>query len=388
MTLLFGYSIKNAFARKLTATLTLGGIALVVFVFCAVLMLQLGLRETLVDTGTDGNAMVVRKAATTEISSILFRQASDVVATDPAVARDDQGRPLVAGELLVLISLPKKRTGTEANVTIRGLDDRSLDLRPNVELVDGRWPTFGTSEIVVGEKIAGSFVGAQLGESLRFARRDWTIVGVFSGNGTGLESEIWGDGNQFGQAFQRLIYSSVLFRMTADADFTAMQNRLEGDPRLEVDVYREKEYWRQQSSSFTGFISVLGGVISVVFSLGAIVGAMITMYGSVANRTREIGTLRALGFKRGAILSAFLVESLTIAVVGGLLGVLAANGLQFLEVQTTNFDTFAEVAFTFAISPGIVIAALIFAVVMGFVGGFLPAWQASRLKIITALRGR
>ena len=246
----------------------------------------------------------------------------------------------------------------------------------------------GTSELVAGVKAAETFEGCRIGETVRFAQRDWTVVGLMEAGGTSFESEIWGDFDQMRDAFQRPIYSSLTVRLKNPDDFESFKERLENDRRLTVEVFTEKGYYRRQSQTFSTFINILGTVISIIFSLGAIVGAMITMYAAVANRTREIGTLRALGFDRITVLGAFLAESLMIALVGGLLGIAFANLLSLKEVQTTNFDTFAEIAFSFRMSPEIALRALIFSIVMGIIGGFLPAVRASRLRIINALRAK
>ncbi len=388
MTKLFYYSIRNAFARKLTGFLTVGGITLVVFIFCAVLMLSHGLQVTMVDTGSDSNVIAVRKSATTEIVSIIPRAQADIIKADPGVARETDGTPLLATEIMVLINPLKRSTGEPANVPVRGVSAMSMKIRPNVKIVQGRMWHQGTSEVIAGAKVARNFAGCGIGETIRFGMRDWTVVGIFEANGSGFESEVWGDVDQLSAAFQRPIFSSITYRVTPGTDFSAMQARLENDPRLTVDVRQEKEYYRLQSLSFTRFVNILGLAISIIFSLGAIVGAMITLYAAVANRTAEIGTLRALGFGRAAVLGAFLAESLFLALSGGILGVVLASLLQFVEVSTTNWDTFAELAFSFKMSVPIAVSALLFATIMGITGGFLPAARAARLRIIVALKAK
>lgn len=388
MRLLAAYSLRNVLARRLTSTLTVIGVALVVFVFCAVLMLSNGLRQTLVDTGFDENAIVIRKASQTEIQSILPRDMANVVKSDPAVAVGADGSPMVSGELMVLINQPKRESDEPSNVPIRGVSPNSMTIRPNIKLVEGRMWKPGTSEIIAGAKVARTFRGCGLGETVRFASRDWTVVGVFETGGSGFESELWGDYDQLAQAFQRPIYSSITVRVANQADFEAMRFRLENDPRVTVDIKREKEYYAEQSNFTRTYINVLGLIISIIFSAGATVGAMITMYASVAGRKTEIGTLRALGFSRTTVLSTFLVESVFMGLIGGSIGIAAATMLRRLEVSTTNWDTFAELAFSFETSWEIVVGALVFAVVMGLAGGFLPAVQASQMRIIEALRSK
>ncbi len=381
MTLLFHYTIKNSFNRKVTSFLTIAGVALVVFVFCATLMLSYGLEKSLVESGNDKNVVVMRASSSTEIISVMWRSMGDAVKSDPAVMADK-----IAGEIVVLINQPKRITLEPSNVPVRGVDDGSFAIRPQIKIVEGRKYNAGTNEIIAGAKVTKTFNGCGVGETLRFAGQDWTVVGIFEAAGGSFESELWGDYNQMAQAFQRPIYSSLTFQLDNPAQFDEVKKRLESDRRLTVDVMTEKEYYYKQSKSFSGFITILGTTISIIFGAGAIFGAMITMYASVSNRTREIGTLRALGFPRRAILFAFLTESLIISITGGLLGVALANILNFSEFSTTNFDTFSEVAFPFRMSLGIAIDAVIFSIVMGLIGGFLPAVRAARFKIIDALR--
>ncbi len=388
MTLLFNYSYKNIFARKLTSVLTIFGIALVVFVFCAVLMLSNGMSTTLVATGEDDNAIVIRRASQTEVQSILYRDMANAIRADEAIARDTNGVPLVTSEILVLINQPKRGTDEPSNVPVRGVAPMSIRMRPAFRIVEGRMWQPGTSEIIAGKRVAESFQGCGLGETVRFGMREWTVVGVFETDGSGFESELWGDVDQLMDAFGRPVFSSLTMRLANPGEFDAFRQRLENDPRYTIEVMREKDYYEEQSKFTTIFINALGVTISIIFSLGAIVGAMITMYAAVANRTVEIGTLRALGFSRRSVLLAFLTESLLIALIGGAAGVLAASFLRFVQVSTTNWNTFAELAFSFELSSQIVLDAFIFAVIMGFIGGFLPAVRAARFRIVNALRAK
>jgi putative ABC transport system permease protein len=244
----------------------------------------------------------------------------------------------------------------------------------------------GSSEIVVGGAVARGFAGVEIGQQLSFAGRQWTVVGLFDAGRTAFDSEIWGDVEQMMQAFRRVAYSSVIARLALPGSFTALKARLDDDPRLKVDVKPEARFYADQSSSLSNFITLLGIALSVIFSLGAMIGAAITMYAAVATRTGEIGTLRALGFQRGSILVAFLSESLLLALVGGVVGLGAASFLTAITVSTTNFQSFSELAFSFTLTPGIVVSSLAFAMTMGFVGGFLPAIKAARMKIVDALR--
>jgi ABC-type antimicrobial peptide transport system permease subunit len=382
----FTYIIRNLFARRLTTALTAGGMALVVYVFATVLMLSAGLKATLVATGQDDNVLVIRRGAQTEVQSGIDRGQAGVVESLPDIAVGQDGQPLVSKEPVVLINLPKRDSGKPSNVVIRGVTAHGLILRPQARITEGRMFRAGTSEVIAGASIATGFRGAGVGETLRFASRDWTVVGVFDAGRTGFDSEIWGDAEQMMQAFRRTGFSAVIFKLADSERFNAVKDLLESDPRLTLEVKRETRFYADQSEALATFINYLGTTISIIFSIGAIIGAMITMYASVASRTAEIGTLRALGFSRAAVLNAFLVESLLLGLLGGALGLVGAASMQALSISTTNFQTFAEVAFRFVLTPGIVIAALLFALGMGFVGGFLPAARAARLKIVDALR--
>jgi len=388
MPMIISYSVRNVFKRRLTSILTIAGVALVVFVFCAVMMLSHGLEATLAETGHSDNAIIVRRSSGTEIQSIIPLELGNIVKTDPAIALEADGAPRIAGELLVLISQPKRSNDEPSNIPVRGVGEMSMKVRPDVKIVQGRMYQPGGSEVIAGAKCAKNFKGCGVGETVRFGAREWTVVGVFEANGSGFESEIWGDYDQMADAWERRIYSSLTARLASPADFDAMKTRLQADSRLTVEVKREQEYYRDQSNFTRSYINVLGTIISVIFSFGAIIGAMITMYGSVANRTAEIGTMRALGFSRWTILSAFLFEAVFISLVGGAIGIAGASFLRFYEVSTTNWDSFAELAFNFRISPDIIIAAVLFAVVMGIIGGFLPAVRAARMDILTALRSK
>jgi len=386
MVIPFTYVVRNLAARRLTTALTAGGMALVVYVFATVLMLAAGLEQTLVATGSDDNVVVIRKGSQTEVQSGIDRRQAAIVESLPGIATGADGRRLVSKEPVVLISLPKRESGKPSNVVIRGVTPEGYALRPQVRIVDGRLPRSGTAEVIAGRSVANGFRGAGRDETVRFASRDWTVVGVFDAGRTGFDSEIWGDAEQMLQAFRRLGFSSVIFRLADAARFDEMREAIEADPRLTLEAKRETRFYADQSEALSKFISYLGTTISVIFSIGAIIGAMITMYASVASRTGEIGTLRALGFSRGSILAAFLLESLLLGLVGGVVGLLGASFMQAISISTMNFQTFAEVAFSFALTPGIVASSLGFALAMGFVGGFLPAARAARMKIVDALR--
>jgi ABC-type lipoprotein release transport system permease subunit len=380
------YSLRNLWTRRLTTIITASGMALVVFVFAAILMLAQGLQQTLVQTGSDDNVIVIRRASGSEVQSGVDRYQASIVETDPAVTIGADGERFLAKEIVVLITLTKKGGSGSSNITIRGITEQSLKLRPQVKLIRGRMPRPGSAEIMAGQSVLKRFDGVDVGESLRFGMRDWTVVGVFDAGNTGFNSEIWGDADQLMQAFRRPVYSSILFKLRNQGEFDAVKMRLESDPRLTVDAKRETRYYEEQSEMMAKFLRILGISLTVIFSLGAMIGAMITMYTAVANRIGEIGTLRALGFQRTSILSAFLVEALLLGLIGGIAGLMFASLMRFVTISTVNFQTFSELEFSFALNFEIVYMALAFSLVMGFVGGVLPAVRASRMKIVDALR--
>lgn len=380
------YSIRNLATRKLTTFLTTSGMALVVFVFASILMLSSGLEKTLVDTGSGDNVIVTRKAANSEVQSGVERQQAAIVESLPDIATGTSGKPLVAKELVVLISLSKRGSDKPANVVIRGIGETSLLLRPQVRLVEGRMPKPGSSEVIAGSSISKRFKGGGIGETVRFGMTDWIVVGVFDAGTTGFSSEIWGDVNQLMQAFRRQVYSSVTFKLRSSDDFTLVKDKLDSDPRLSLDVRRETRYYKDQSEVMAKFLRILGISLTIIFSLGAIIGAMITMYAAVANRVAEIGTMRALGFQRNSILTAFLLESLLLGFIGGVAGLFLASFMQLLTISTMNWQTFSELAFSFNMTVEVVGKSMFFSLFMGFVGGVIPAVRASRLKIVDALR--
>lgn len=382
----WSYSLRNLWTRRLTTLLTAVGMALVVFVFAATLMLSEGLRKTLVDTGSPENVVVIRASSQTEVQSGIERNQAAIVTTLPEIAIVD-GEPLCARELVVLIGLPKRGGGGVSNVVIRGIDRASLMLRPQVRLIAGRMPRPGRAEVVAGESVSRRFTGGGLGETIRFGMREWTVVGVFDAGSTAFSSELWGDRDLLMQTFRRQVYSSILFRLSEPSTFPQVKKRIEEDPRLTLEAKGEIRFYADQSEVMTRFLTILGLTLTVIFSLGAVIGAMITMYAAVANRVTEIGTLRAIGFRRGNILAAFLMESLFLGLLGGVVGVLTASLLQLLTISTMNWQTFSELSFRFALTPRIILDSLLFALGMGVTGGLLPALRAARMNIIESLRG-
>ncbi len=382
----FSYTFRNLWTRKLTTALTAGGMALVVFVFATVLMLEEGLRKTLVETGSHDNVVVIRRSSQTEVQSVIDRVQAAIIESQPQVALGAGGERLVSRETVVLVNLIKRGTDRPTNVLIRGVAPLGLTLRPQVRMIAGRAFRPGSSEIIAGRSAAERFKGAGIGETLWFGLREWRVVGTFDAGNSGFDSEIWGDAVQLMQAFRRPVYSSLLFRLNDPESFDQIRAQLERDQRLTVEAKRENVYYAEQSELLAKFIRYLGLTLSVIFSVGAVIGAMITMYASVANRTGEIGTLRALGFRRRSILAAFLTEAVLLALVGGCAGLAAASFMQMFTISTMNWQSFSELAFSFTLTPDIAAKTLLFSLAMGVVGGFLPAIRAARLKIVDALR--
>lgn len=382
MAIPLSYIARNLWTRRLTTALTAGGLALVVFVFATVLMLDAGLKRTLVTTGEYDNVVAIRKGAETEIQSGINRDQASIIAMHGAVASGANGERMASRETVVLISLTRRGDNRPSNVIIRGTAATGLALRPQVKLAEGRMFRAGSTEIIVGSNIAKRFEGTRIGGILHFAQRDWTVVGIFDAGGSGFDSEIWGDVDQLMQSFRRTAYSSMVVRLADTGLYDRFRADIDTDPRLANEVKREQEFYSDQSRALSKFITILGMTLSVIFSIGA----MITMYASVANRVAEIGTLRALGFKRGSILWAFLAEALLLGLVGGVMGLALASLMQFASFSTVNFQTFADLSFRFTLTPGIVFKTVLFSMAMGLAGGFLPAVRAARLNIVDALR--
>jgi len=378
------YSLRNLWVRRVTTLLTAAGMALVVFVFATSLMLDAGLKRTLVATGEPDNVIVTRKGSTTEVQSAVERGQAALVAALPEVAVI--GEPMASREIVMLISLPKRGSDKISNAMIRGLEPVGVGMRRKVSLVQGRMFRKGSNEIVVGRSVRAQFAGVDVGEMIGFGGRQWLVVGVMDGARSGFDSEIWGDVDSLMQAFRRQAYSSVVVRLTDPRAFDGLVEKLNEDVRIPLAARREADYYAEQSAGLSRFIQILGLTLAVIFSIGAVIGATITMQAAAASRTAEIGTLRALGFQRRSILMAFLAESMGLAVLGGLAGIVLASFMQFVEFSTTNFQSFSELAFGFELSWGIGIGSMIFAVAMGVAGGMVPAIRASRIGIVEALR--
>jgi ABC-type lipoprotein release transport system permease subunit len=364
------------------------GIALVVMVFIFVLSLARGFQHALVQTGSPENVIVLRQGSVGEITSFITREQEAVIRSWPGIARGTDGEVLYTADLVVVINHPRKGGGggSHTNVSVRGISSEAFMVRENVRISEGRTFTPGLDEVVVGKSISRRMASLGLGDTITFARRDWKVVGLFDAGGSAFESEIWGDVEQFLPLFQRNGFQSVTFRLDDPSAFEAARNALESDPRLTVEVERERDYFANQSSELVRIIQSIGVFLTVIMSIGAISGGLNTMYATVASRTREIGTLLALGFRPRSVLLAFVIESLILSIAGGVLGCLLSLPVHGQSTGTMNWDSFSEMTFDFQITPGILLIGLIFAVVMGAIGGVWPARQAARQQIANSIR--
>src|SRR5438067_8635240 len=386
MGLIANYNLRSMIVRKSTAAMTAGGIAMVVAVFVMTLAIAQGFRATLVASGSPGNAIVLRKGATAETVSAVLRADLPIVDSLPQVARDAGGRPLTSPELVVIIALPRQSDNQPANVPARGVGPRAFEVRDTLTFVEGHRFTPGTREINVGRLAVGRFKGLTLGSDVKFGAQTWKVAGIFTADDAAFESEIWGDVDLMMPAFQRNGYQSLTVKLADPAMFDSFKAAIEGDARLYLQPQREQDYYTEQSRAMTTVIRAFGTFVTLILSIGAMFGAMNTMYAAVAYRTREIGTLRALGFSRSRIVGAFLAESVALALVGGIIGCVLALPVHGLSSGAMNMASFSELAFKFRITPGLLGGGLLFAAIMGGIGGLLPAIRAARIPVARALR--
>jgi putative ABC transport system permease protein len=381
------YNVRSVRERWSSALVAVLGIAGSVGVFIAVLALARGFRATLVSSGLPGNVIVQRGGADSEMTSIMTLEDVRVVEDAPQVARRGV-EPLVSAEVVAIAAFPLRTSGSDANVQVRGVSRRVLSVRENVRLAEGRLFTPGLHELAVGKGAQRAYTGLELGATTRFGGATWTVVGILDSGGSAFDSEVWCDADVLNAAFQRPpgIYQSVTARLAGPEDVAAFSEALGRDPRLHVQVQRETEYYAKQSQVVTTLITVLGSLVAFAMGLGAVCGALNTMYSAVAERVREIAVLRALGFGGGSVVVAFVLESLLIATLGGAIGCLAALPLNGLTTGTFNWQTFSHIAFAFRVTPGLLLTGLAFAVTMGVVGGLPPAVRAARAPVAGALR--
>ena len=387
MTIPLIYNARSVLQRPVSTALTALGIGLVVAVFIGMLALANGFRAALVRTGSDTNVLVLRRGADSELSSGLDRETASIIATSPHIATGADGQPLVSPETYVIIPLARRGdTSSVANVVARGVNPSAWSVRQHAQVVAGALPASGRSEVCVGTRMAQRFPNTDVGQTLRFGGRDWTVACHFTAGGSSFESEIWGENEQFKQVFRRDGFSSVIFRLNDPAAFEEAERALENDQRLTVDVYREAAYYASQSELLGRILEILAMLITSIMAVGAIFGAVNTMYAAVSSRAPEIAVLLTLGFHPRSVLLSFLVESALIALAGGIVGILLALPINGLVTSTTNWSSFSEIAFAFRVTPGLLLAGVVFAAVMGTLGGFFPAWRAARMPVVQALR--
>jgi putative ABC transport system permease protein len=386
MALPLSYNIRNIAVRWRVTLLAVGGIALVVAVLLVLTSMANGFSVALRGTGSPENAIVTQRGSTGELTSGFTRDNASMIMVDSRVARDAQGRPLASPEIVVVASLPRKADGTDVNVTVRGVTPMAFEVRRGIRIVEGRQFTPGLYELVVGRKAANRYDGAQIGSTIRLQRRSWEVVGIFESDGSGFESEVWGDVDVMGPAFNRANgYQSLTLRMQDASAIAAFDEELRRNPAMQVQVVDERTYYERQAGQTATVLIGLAVFVGIVMGVGAVFGAMNTMYGLVASRTREIGTLRALGFSRLSIMTAFIMESAFLALLAGLIGCVLALPVNWMSGATGGAN-FSEVAFAFRLSPTWLVVAVIAAVLMGIVGGLFPSFRAARTPITAALR--
>jgi putative ABC transport system permease protein len=381
------YNFRSVKARWASAIVAVLGIAGTVGVFVAMLSLARGFKATLVSSGSADNAMVMRAGATSEMTGGVGIDAVKILQDAPGIARGPDG-PLVTPEVVLIAPIPLISTGTDANVQIRGVSKNVLQIRNKVKIIEGRMFQPGLDEVIVGKNANKSYSGLTLGNTISLGNVRWAVVGIFDAGGTAFDSEVWTDAHLLGPAYNRpdTFFQSVTVHLTSPDSLQQFKDAVTSDPRLNVDVTREIDYYSKQSTRLTTLITVLGGLIAAIMAIGAVFGALNTMYSAVAERGREIATMRALGFGGPSVVFSFVIEALLIAFVGGLIGCLVVLPLNGLTTGAMNLQTFSHLAFAFKITPELLIKGIIFALVMGFVGGLLPAVRAATRPVAQALR--
>ena len=380
------YNLRSLRQRPASTLATAFGMALVVAVFVAMNALSNGFRAALVATGSPDNVIVLRKGSRQEMNSGIDRMAASGIASLPFVATSADGQPLVSPETFVVVPLERAGEGGMANVVVRGVSQRAFEVRKGIRIVARRRFNSGAREVVVGTAYAARFPNSAVGNVVRFAEEDWTVVGQFSAEGSSFESEIWGENEQFMPVFRGQIFQSVTFRMKDPSSFDGVKKSLEEDPRLTVDAFGERDFYASQSTMLAGVLNFIAIFIASIMGVGAVFGAVNTMYAAVASRAPEIGVLLTLGFRPRSVMGSFLLEAVLIAVLGGALGCLVAIPINGLVTSTTNWSSFSEVAFAFRVTPGLLLNGMIFAVAMGVIGGLLPARRAAKQQVVDALR--
>ena len=382
-----GVNLRSIGQRLGSSAVAIAGIAGVIVVFLGVLSIGEGFRKAMADVGDPQTVMVMRAGSDTEMTSGFGGEATRLILDTPGIARDESG-PIASPELFVIVGHPSKKDPSDANVPLRGVSGAALKVRPTVKIIQGRMFTAGTNEIVVGHAASNQFAGLSVGSSTHWGQNTWQVVGIFDAQGSAAESEIWCDARVLQGAYHRgNSYQSVYARLERVEGFQAFKDALTANPQLSVTAIREPDYYAAQSQVLHSIISTIGFIVAGLMGIGAVFGAVNTMYTAVASRTREIATLRALGFRNFPVVFSVLTEAIVLAligcVIGGVAAVLAFDGYQ---TSTMNFQSFSQVAFTFRVTPALLLQALVYSVAMGLLGGLFPAWRAARLPVVTALR--
>jgi len=378
------YNWRSLWQRKVSSISTAAAIAVVVGIFVVVLSLSQGISSAFISSGRPDQAILIRPNSRTEFGSTVDRDQARIIRSHPLVVSDEWG-PLASAECFI-VNLLEQREGGGANVAFRGMEPAGIRMRPQAKLVEGRWFRSGLSELVVPRRMVKRFAGVELGRSLNLGGKEWRIVGVFDAGGSAFDSEVWTDVEDLLQAKKRSVYSSMMVRLASQDRVAGLASMVEADKRLKLEVHAESDYFAQQTEAGKP-IQVLGNLITVILTVGAIFAAMNTMYAAVAGRTSEIGTLRAIGFRRREILASFQWEALMLCGVGGVVGAFLALSFNGIQTATTNFDTFSDISFAFTITPRLMLEGVAFSILMGMLGGFPPAWRASRIPVTEAMKG-
>jgi len=387
MALPITYNVRNLHQRWKVTLLAIGGIGLVVAVFVTLLSMENGFRIALRSTGSPLNGIVTQRGSSSELTSWINIGDANVIMVDPRVARDSNNKPMASCEVVILANKPRKSDNQPANITFRGVSPIAFQVRNNVKIVEGRNFSPGLYEAIVGKKISDRVKGLNIGDTISVQKRDFKVVGLFTADGSSFESEIWGDYDAMAPAIGRNGgCESLTLRLTNAALLASFDKDIRANPRVQLQLDSEPKYYENLAGPTAGALLGLAAFVAVIMGIGAVFGAMNTMYAIVAQRTREIGTLRALGFSRLSILVSFVLESVLLALIGGVLGCLLAFTMNGYTAGTGQTQSFSEMAFAFRITPGVLVFGMVFAVVMGFVGGLLPAFRASRMPITRALR--
>jgi len=381
------YNLRSVRARWVSAIVAVVGIAGTVGVFISMLALAKGFEKTLVSSGSPQNAIIMRAGSTSEMTGSVTLDQVKIIQDAPQVAREGN-QPLVTPEVVVIADFPLKSTGTDANVQVRGVPETVLKVRNNVRVVEGHFITPGLSELVVGRNVPSTYSGLELGNTVKFGGGTWKVVGIFDAGGSAFDSEVWADSGVLADVYKRpnYIFQSVTARLTSPDAFTSFKDTLTADPRMTVQADREIDYYAKQSRNLATLITVLGSLVAMVMGIGAVFGALNTMYSAVAERSREIATIRAIGFSSGSVVLSFIFEALLIAFIGGVIGCLAALRLNGVTTGAMNFQTFSHMAFAFSVTPTLLGIGMIFALIMGLVGGVPPAIRAANRPVVAALR--